>query len=562
MDLLGKAMQPEFWQSVREKDCFDRYRKELLDTWDKECKTPIAELPYSDFKRYFVDGNRSGYENIYFSRRRALGASALLALIYPENPEYLDYLMDLTYAICNEYTWCLPAHQGALAPNNNSMIDLFASETGFALAEILTLLGDRLESLIQNRIKAEIDRRIFVPFFPKNSHTDFWELKVHNWAAVCMGSVACTLMLLRPDLVDDAAKQRFEATMATYLSGFREDGICLEGCAYWHYGFGFFTVYADMIRTFTNGEIDHFKNDKVKMISTFLQKMYVGAPAAVSFADGHRECRYHLGLVHYLKREYPEDVAAYDSKHSYNHDFCERFCLHLRSALWLSEEYYNAPDSDSDGMEYYASASEWFVKRTSAYGFAAKGGSNAELHNHNDVGSFIFTKNGRQILVDLGAGEYTRQYFSSKERYTILECSSRGHSVPIIDNTCQYVGGAAYAVGTKYENGTFSTDIANAYACEGLEKLERSFVCSEDTVTLTDRFVYHGEGDVIERFVTLCEPALVREGMLQVGEAALIYDPSICDYELSSEQSTKSGTCYLIDFKLKKGIDTFVCTLR
>jgi len=424
------------------------------------------------------------------------------------------------------------------------------------------LLGNRLEPLIQNRIKAEVDRRIIHPFISECPYTGTgWELRTYNWASVCMGAVACTMMLLRPELVDTAMIDRYEKTMATYLSGFGEDGVCMEGCAYWHYGFGFFVVYADMIRTFTGGVIDHFKNEKVKTIATFLQNMYLGAPAAVSFADGHRECRYHLGLVHYLKTEFPNDVQAFSPEYSYHYDYCERFCLHLRAASWLDESYFDHPD-ENVSTEFFAPNSEWLVKTTSSYAFATKGGSNAEFHNHNDVGSFIFAKHGRQLLVDLGAGEYTMQYFSHATRYTILECSSRGHNVPIVDGTHQYVGGEATAKGTKYENSVFSTDIAGAYACKGLEKIERSFAFTEDTVTLTDHIVYHGEGDIIERFVTLCQPVLVREGVIQIDEATLIYDPSICDYELSSEQSTKNGTCYLIDLKLKKGTDTFVCTIR
>ena len=91
-------------------------------------------------------------------------SSALLALIYPEEDKYLIKLMDAIYAICDEYTWCLPAHQGKLEPNNNTKIDLMAAETGFTLAEIYTLLNDRLEPLIKNRILAETERRIVIPF--------------------------------------------------------------------------------------------------------------------------------------------------------------------------------------------------------------------------------------------------------------------------------------------------------------------------------------------------------------------------------------------------------------
>ena len=62
--------------------------------------------------------------------------------------------------------------------------------------------------------------------------------------------------------------------------------------------------------------------------------------------------------------------------------------------------------------------------------FAIKGGNNGEPHNHNDVGSFLYFIGEEEIISDLGAGEYTKAYFGP-ERYSVLCCSSRGHSVPI-----------------------------------------------------------------------------------------------------------------------------------
>ena len=63
---------------------------------------------------------------------------------------------------------------------------------------------------------------------------------------------------------------------------------------------------------------------------------------------------------------------------------------------------------------------------------AAKGGNNGESHNHNDVGSFLYLAGDEMLLTDLGAGEYTRDYFGEK-RYDILCNHSFGHSVPVID---------------------------------------------------------------------------------------------------------------------------------
>ena len=119
MHLLGKAMDPAFWQEVREKESYKRFRDELAAMWEKDCQTPLENLRYSDFRMFKYTGNRSIYEGQYFLRRRRMNACALLSLIYPEEEKYIVALMDTIYAICDEYTWCLPAHQTALEINNN-----------------------------------------------------------------------------------------------------------------------------------------------------------------------------------------------------------------------------------------------------------------------------------------------------------------------------------------------------------------------------------------------------------------------------------------------------------
>jgi hypothetical protein len=226
----------------------------------------------------------------------------------------------------------------------------------------------------------------------------------------------------------------------------------------------------------------------------------------------------------------------------------------------MNEEYFYNPTPDNGASEYYAEDSQWLVKRTLSYGFAAKGGHNAEPHNNNDVGTFIFAKNGRQVLMDLGAGIYSRQYFSG-ERYNILEPSSRGHSVPIIDGVYQFAGRDATSVGTKFENGVFSTDIAGAYKCEGLESIKRSFSFTGDTVTLTDDFVYSGAGEIVDRIVTLFEPK-IDGNTVTVEDVTVTFDPAICDVSIDTEIRERKDTCYFIDFKLKPGVRTFTCEMK
>ena len=556
MNLLGKGMDPEFWRSVREKDCFATYRKELHNLWEERCENvPIYALKYSDYKMYWGSGNRSVYEKTYFTRRLAMDCSALLALIYPEEEKYVNRLMDQIYAICDEYSWCVPAHQGELDRNLNTKIDLFASETGFALAEIYTLLGDRLDPLIRNRILAEFKRRILIPYSTREMDY-WWEKCTNNWAAVCMCSVACGIMLLYPEEFD-ALKPRFDNTFECYLSGFNDDGICLEGCGYWHYGFGFFNVYADMVRTFTNGETDYYKREKVKSIATFIQKMFLTEKASVSFADGGTSVSYHLGLVHHLKSIYPDEVIVYDPKYSYNYDGCGRFCLQLRSAIWFNEDYYNNPAENAVDATYYAPDSQWFIRRTPSYGFAAKAGNNNEHHNHNDVGNFIFAKNGKQMITDLGPGAYTRQYFHA-ERYTIVEASARSHNVPIINGVLQSFGSEYKATNVSGNGNTFCCDISAAYKVNGLNKLKRTFSCYDTEVTVCDEIDYVGEGIVTERFVSSFEPVITND-YVEIGSAKLYYDSSICIPYVTTEVITRRAgeLCYMINFDLPQGTNKF-----
>ena len=559
MNLLGNGADKNFWAEVREKECFEKFRSELHKLWSEQCNSErFLTLSYTDFKRYFVSGDRAIYEGKYFPRRLALDSSALLALIYPEEEKYLDYLMDMTYTILNEYTWCLPAHQRVLEENNNSRIDLFAAETAFALSEIYSLLEDRLDPLIKNRIKAEVERRVITPFLAKEPY-DFWECGNTNWTAVCTASVAGTIMYLFPDIAKTLIP-RFNRSMDAYLEGFKDDGICAEGVHYWHYGFGFFTVYADMVKKFTCGDVDYFKLDKVKTVATFIQKMFLSGKSAVSYADGFMYLEYHLGLLHYLKKNYPDDVKVYDISYSYNYDRCGRFCLHLRSALWFCEKYYTDPDKVGEPSEYYADGTEWLVKNTEKYGFSAKGGHNNELHNHNDVGSFIYAKDGEQIFVDMGGGLYSRQYFS-EERYTILEANSFGHSVPIINGEGQRFGEEYCAKDTRYSKGSFSLDMSGAYAIEDLKSLKRSFSFNDTSVSLNDSFDYVGDGVITERFILSHEPK-IEGNKITIGNTVISVLTGGCEFSFSTHTLKNKRDVYLLDAKLPRGEMSFAMNIE
>ena len=564
--LIGKAQEPAFWKQVREEAIYRPLREQLLRSLESEGWDEIPALHYSAYRRFVYDGNRDEYENPYFKRRRMMNILAVLALIYPEREEYLVKLMDVIYAICDEYTWCLPAHQTELGKNNNRHIDLFAAETGFCLSEIYTLLGSRFEPLIADRIRVEVDRRIIQSFLDT---TFFWERVGTNWAAVCMGSVSCTFMLMRPELCPDL-EERFCSAMRYFLGGFGPDGVCEEGFAYWCYGFGFFTVWADMIRTFTEGRVDWFKLDKVKAVAPFLSRMYLTEGCTVSFSDTGRTGRFNIGVLHYLKNEYPHEVVVPDPAYSELMDACGRWCTFLRTFTWMREEYLIAAGEAKADMTYYAPSVHWLVKRGATYSFAAKGGHNSEPHNHHDVGSFILAKDGRQILTDPGGGVYSRQYFSSP-RYTFVACGSHGHSLPYFGTDAdraergffygyQKDGKQFCAKDVVFDGDTFTLDIAPAYGEPSVHRVIRTFTLGEKGFTLQDEFDTEAGLPITERLVSLA-PYTVGEGIATTDTATLTYDPAL--YEVSASVGDFRPDCpvYFLDLRLKDGVKDFRVTV-
>ena len=554
MNLLGKGNDPKFWsETVRNDDLYKFYRDEQLANWERLCEgeKDIPSLKYSEFRLYGINGDRTTFQKPYYRRRVQVETAAMLALIYPEEEKYLNYAMDMIFAICAEYSWCIPAHlPNLLKEVRKKHLDLFACETAYTLATIYTLLEDRLDPLIKERIKYEIKTKV-VDSFIERTDWGWATTNKANWAAVCAGSMGCSVMLLFPELFEQL-KPRIAFAMENYLSGFADDGFCAEGTHYWHYGFGFFCAYAEMLRIFTDGKEDYFKREKVHSIATFIQKVYLSGLKSVSFSDGGENCHYHIGLLHFLKKEYP-DVVVYSPEYSYINDNCGRICWLVTAATWIDRDIYYNPAPDNAVAEYYGENTQWLIKRTDSYGFAAKAGNNDEPHNQNDVGAFIIAKNGRQLISDPGPGVYSQQYFSKETRYGILECSSLGHSVPFFGDKIQRYGAQFASSDVQFKDGVFSFDMAGAYGDEDIRSVKREFSFTDKVITLHDSFDYTGDAPITERLIARELPE-IGSSEITVGDLKIFFDESVCSVSFKKAETTKGMELYLIDFELNDGM--------
>ena len=199
-----------------------------------------------------------------------LTVCAVLAVIYPDETKYITDLEEIICCICNEYSWQLPAHRARDNWNRRDDIDLFAAETGLYLAEIKYILSDRLNPVLINRITMELEWRILKSF---ETCTFWWEDLKSNWASVCSGSVGAVFLYESPERFENIF-QRISACMENYLSGINNEGSTSEGAGYWAYGFSFYTLYHDLLRKYTDGKNDGFKNKKVENLAGFLTNLY------------------------------------------------------------------------------------------------------------------------------------------------------------------------------------------------------------------------------------------------------------------------------------------------
>jgi hypothetical protein len=566
--------QEEFWQKVGAAEEYEGIVAEIRLEGKRLVDLPISELTFGLFTIFEKQGSRLEYEDAYFERRRRLNTYALLSLLEPDNEIFARELHETIWSICNEYTWCLPAH--VRSTKVRGAIDLFAAETGFTLSELLLLLGERLPMLLRARIREEVEARLFEPYLKSGPFE--WETATHNWAAVCAGSVGAAALLLEPSerLTNVIAKAL--GSMSCYLDGFGNDGACLEGVGYWNYGFGYFVYFADLLKRRTEGRINLFEHPKVRQIALFQQKCYLYADSTVNFSDSLGRMPVQIGLTHYLSHLYPEmELPPASICALYTDDHCSRWAPALRNIIWFDPKKRDSCWRDAD---YYLPDAEWIISRYStehgSFGFAAKGGNNDEPHNHNDIGGFILYADGVALVAELGSGEYTAAYFG-EERYSYDCNGSQGHSVPIVDGCYQQSGPGSKArvleAAVHDSEVRFLLDIMAAYSAPRLSSLVRELVwrkSGEPSLKLTDEFTFTSPpGSIVERIVTMCQP-VIREAeetegkdlsgsLLLRGEgsryaAKIVYDPKllkpIVTERVYKDHSGKGTPWHTVDFEL------------
>ncbi len=491
------------------------------------------QVPYlsaSMYRDFRVDGNRSRFEGAYFSRRRNL-MDLVCAEKFEGKGRFTGLAVDTLWAILDESTWVVPAHntprhgvQRSLpdafgyAPGDDiGNIDLFSASTGADLAAVYRLFADELDAVdpvIRRRLRELLEIRIFRPW---RDHPEIWWMGngnnrgLNNWTPWCVSNVLTAVLLAEEDPLRRERSVSYAMTLLDrFAATYPEDGGCDEGPGYWNEAGAALFDAAELIYDATGGAVSVFGDPLVRRMEEYVADFHIAGIEFVNFADGAHRLRLSPAMLSRMARRIGSEKLrglARDMERVLGFGALEfspmahniyRMFKDAVEPLPEPERGTRAdetspalPDSPAVAATDYPGLGVWLGRRDGWF-LAAKGGTNGESHNHNDVGNVIVYRGGRPVLVDAGVGKYTSKTFG-KERYTIWTMRSSYHNLPDLDGSEQLPGREfrGERVGTSDRGVVY--ELRDAYpAGAGIRSFRRESRFAENGIDMTDTVEWTG----------------------------------------------------------------------
>ena len=508
----ARASDRVFWGRL----AADPSAKTFLESVAKMAARP--ESPQGDYLEYFRNGNRARFEGPYFERRSRLDAF-VLAECLEHRGRYLPQVRKTLEAILAERCWCVPAHDRTVDGKTGGhdcwdgkvqVVDLFASARAWTVAYAIDWLGEDLGPELTARAKAEVRRRVIAPYLADARAAapwhSWWYFENFNWNAVChAGCVGTALALVDSRTERAECIEAAERARPSYLSGFGPDCYCQEGMGYWSFGFGHEIQLGLDVRAATGGQVDFLAGERVRRVAAYARDFLLEPGLCPNFADGGSAPNAGPEVLAQAALVWPElfpaaratPIFAEVHRQPANRQatLC-RIVAHLAGRpAGAAEQRVALP------LRAWWDTPQVLIARTAdcrnghPFAVAMKGGTNGEIHNHNDVGSYVIDCAGERRIGDPGGEIYTARTFSPR-RYESKILSSYGHPVPRVAGKLQKDGGCAAA---RVLEKTFADDrdvlvldLTAAYDVPELKSLVRTFVFDRvaRTFTVTDRAAF------------------------------------------------------------------------
>ena len=528
------------WDSIPED-----VRKEIVDEAEAADPAASAYLPLSLFRLFKEKGDRVSFENEYFKKRRML-SNLVLAECLDNSGRFLSKIEEAVWALLSEPAWVIHAHNSYIRDTEQydtplierPILDLFACETGEILALTRTCLRGRLNPIIEQDIAHALRERIVTPYITDH----FWWMggagPMNNWAPWCTQNV----LIAAFSLEDLCERERFKIlrqaviTLDAFIASYTDDGACDEGASYYHAAAlamdGAFRVLEKATgRDFT----PLYHNNKIACMAYYIEAVHVADDIYLNYADcspkaGRLKAREYLfakrtgheDMMHHAATDYMLEGWREDDN-SYN-------LFYMLTGLSLYREIEAEAKKDvtfSKPSFQTFSGVDLTIWRSGRLTVSIKGGSNAESHNHNDVGSIIAYCGSHALLLDIGVETYTKTTFSP-QRYTLKPMQSGYHNLvnfPPIEQK----DGAEYRTGrVEMSCCGVKLDLTPAYERDRrLKKYARSIMPLEGKEAFTVEEEIDVEGlDAVLTLMTLEKPT-IKGNTLDFESFTITFDKAI-----------------------------------
>ncbi|MCG8307049.1 MAG: heparinase II/III-family protein [Cytophagales bacterium] len=504
-------------------------------------------IPASTYLDFVRTGSREVMQIPYRERRNVLNA-LLFGELAEGKGRFIDQIVNGVWAYCEQTYWGLSAHltmqreKAGLPDVEEPIIDLGAGSAGATLAWIHHFFKeefDKINPLINRRIKKEITDKILTPFYARD---DFWWMGfktefVNNWNPWCNYNVLNCILLMEEDKQKQISGiRKVMRSVDEFINYYHNDGGCEEGPGYWGHAGGKLFEVLDLLYRVSGEKINVFDHELIKNIGRYICKAYIADPYFINFADAGARIHSRPGVIYnYGKRIKDPDMMAFGAFLAREQDWEEynipagKIETTLNNIFLVDEvldyspkepliAHFWLPDTEIMGARDRAGATDGFY-------FAAKGGYNKESHNHNDAGSFVLYYNGKPCIVDAGVGTYTKRTFGP-ERYDIWTMQSQYHNLPKINGHDQKDGKEFKATDCRFSANSktvnFSVEIATAYPTKaGVKSWRRSYRLKRGkSFKISDKFqLASNNGETSINFLTSCSVDTTTPGKVKLSGA-------------------------------------------
>ena len=527
---------PEGWKAILP----DSVIALIIKKGDDAVNKPFEEIPATVMLEYVRNNNRTDYEKMSFQKRNQL-FNMVMAESVEGKGKYIDQIINGIWSICEESFWGISAHVGiqkagaGLPDVEDPIVDLFSAETGAVLAWTDYFVGpelDKVSKLIRERIRYEIDRRIFKPMTTAKYG---WmgggnpDAKVNNWAPwIASNYITANLLIEKDETKRTQALNIAIKIMNQYVNGLGEDGGCDEGPGYWTAAGACVFDGLNLLYDATNGKYNSYKDPFINKMGAYIYNTHIDGKYFINVADAHPTMEPDGLLIFRFGKDVDnQDMMnmgswafhTYDEKGIGLENFHRTRSLYDLLAIKPCAAY---PYKENPAKDVWYSDVQLMASRSDNGLFVAShAGNNGESHNHNDVGDFMVYADGNPVIIDVGSGTYTARTFS-KDRYKLWFNTSAYHNLPTINGIEQGadIQFAATDVSyTKNKNSSqLSMNIAKAYPeTAGVKSWNRTVKLNKTKgdIELKDQYEMNkNPGIVTQTFMTVCNTDITSPGKI------------------------------------------------